>query len=395
MDRTTREMERAKEKLGTLTGRLGGLNARLTAVSRTAGQAAKAIARAGKETQAVLALLSFDEINRLKEKSAGAARGSSGGGAGTQQGKVKTGPTETYDFALKFARPPKELALEFWTQFRLGLQEGDNGGGAAGQSLVERIAQGIGAAFGDPGAWVTGHLWTPIQSAWAGLGGVAVSVGAKLSNTAGELWSGFLTAWQSGGSRAVSILNTLQNGAGTLWQRFQSGWGSRGVSIVNTLSNGASALWQGFQNAWGSRGVSVVNTLKNSASALWEQFRSGWAGRMLGLTVSFNANVSGVKRAVYKALGLSGWPSISFAARGGVFRSPTLTMLGEAGSEAVVPLENNTGWMDLMAEKLGERMGSGGSLTVPVYIGGEKLGEAVVEAINAATRRTGVSPIYI
>lgn len=140
-----------------------------------------------------------------------------------------------------------------------------------------------------------------------------------------------------------------------------------------------------------------MNTLKNSAASLWEQFRSGWAGRTLGLKISYNSNVGGVKKAVYRALGLSGWPRISFAARGGVFRSATLTMLGEAGTEAVVPLENNTGWMDVMAQKLGDRMGGagGGSITVPVYIGGEKLAETVVNVLNAQTRCTGVNPLYI
>lgn len=159
-------------------------------------------------------------------------------------------------------------------------------------------------------------------------------------------------------------------------------------------------IWEPIQSGWsGLAGVVVTigSALKNGPSELWEQFRSGWAGRTLGLKISYNSNVGGVKKAVYRALGLSGWPRISFAARGGVFRSATLTMLGEAGTEAVVPLENNTGWMDVMAQKLGDRMGGtgGGSITVPVYIGGEKLAETVVNVLNAQTRCTGVNPLYI
>ena len=141
--------------------------------------------------------------------------------------------------------------------------------------------------------------------------------------------------------------------------------------------------------------MSIVNSLTNSAATLWEQFKRGWSGKSLGLKISYATNVGAVKTAVYRALGLSGWPSISFAARGGVFSGPTLTMLGEAGTEAVVPLENNTGWMDVMAQRLGERMGFGGSITVPVYIGGEKVAHHVVQAINSVTRRTGVSPLYV
>lgn len=42
------------------------------------------------------------------------------------------------------------------------------------------------------------------------------------------------------------------------------------------------------------------------------------------------------------------------AARGGVFKRTTHVMLGEAGTEAVVPLENNTEWINKVAEKFRE-----------------------------------------
>ena len=49
-------------------------------------------------------------------------------------------------------------------------------------------------------------------------------------------------------------------------------------------------------------------------------------------------------------------PKIPYLAKGGIIDSPTLAMVGEAGKEAVVPLENNTGGLDILAEKLGSRM---------------------------------------
>lgn len=42
-------------------------------------------------------------------------------------------------------------------------------------------------------------------------------------------------------------------------------------------------------------------------------------------------------------------------AKGGIVRHATNAIIGEAGAEAVVPLENNTEWIDLLAEKLGGR----------------------------------------
>ena len=47
-------------------------------------------------------------------------------------------------------------------------------------------------------------------------------------------------------------------------------------------------------------------------------------------------------------------------ATGGVVRSATRAIIGEAGAEAVLPLERNTGWADILADKLSERMGAGG-----------------------------------
>lgn len=43
---------------------------------------------------------------------------------------------------------------------------------------------------------------------------------------------------------------------------------------------------------------------------------------------------------------------IPYLAKGGVVDNPTLAMIGEAGKEVVMPLENNTGWISELAEKL-------------------------------------------
>lgn len=45
--------------------------------------------------------------------------------------------------------------------------------------------------------------------------------------------------------------------------------------------------------------------------------------------------------------------SIPRLATGGIATSPTTALIGEAGKEAVLPLENNTGWMDMLAERIG------------------------------------------
>lgn len=45
--------------------------------------------------------------------------------------------------------------------------------------------------------------------------------------------------------------------------------------------------------------------------------------------------------------------SIPRLAEGGLVSSPTVAMVGEAGREAILPLDNNTAWMDALAERIG------------------------------------------
>ena len=52
-----------------------------------------------------------------------------------------------------------------------------------------------------------------------------------------------------------------------------------------------------------------------------------------------------------KTFGLS-IPKIPYLAKGGIIDSPTLAMVGEAGKEAVVPLENNKGGLRELASLL-------------------------------------------
>lgn len=46
-------------------------------------------------------------------------------------------------------------------------------------------------------------------------------------------------------------------------------------------------------------------------------------------------------------------------ARGGIVAKPTQAIIGEAGREAVMPLDNNTEWMDLLADKLSDKISGG------------------------------------
>ena len=87
--------------------------------------------------------------------------------------------------------------------------------------------------------------------------------------------------------------------------------------------------------------------------------------------------------------------SISWNKLGGVFDKPTLfgfgnslQGIGEAGAEAVVPLENNLEWLDKLAGMLDERMNAHNTPIV-LQVDGRTFAQTSIKTINQLTKQTG------
>lgn len=137
--------------------------------------------------------------------------------------------------------------------------------------------------------------------------------------------------------------------------------------IGDAIFGGISA---GFQSLWGVvRGAvnNIIDALNQINSFSWE--REGFEiNTPLG-----NAFVG------FDAGSFQLWPDIPKLAKGGIVRSPTLALIGEAGPEAVVPLGAGGG------------MGSTYNINVHVAPGGDMVeaGRQMVNAIRAYERRSG------
>ena len=102
-----------------------------------------------------------------------------------------------------------------------------------------------------------------------------------------------------------------------------------------------------------------------------------------------------------KFLGISSIPqlSVQWFAKGGILDGAqifggaggTLFGGGEAGREAVLPLDSNTDWMDKIADKVvAMLMGSGDvNLTIPIYLDGKLITTEVIRRIRNQSRASG------
>ena len=85
---------------------------------------------------------------------------------------------------------------------------------------------------------------------------------------------------------------------------------------------------------------------------------------------------------------------IEWYAKGGVFEKPTafgmnggnMMVGGENGAEAIVPLENNTEWLDKIADKLASKQAS---TPIVLNVDGKTFAQTSISSINQLTKQTG------
>ena len=149
-----------------------------------------------------------------------------------------------------------------------------------------------------------------------------------------------------------------------------------------------SRAWQGVKDIFGGIMNGLGSVIKGPLNAVISLINGAISG-LNKISVSIPSWVPGFGG---KTFGVN-IPKIPMLAKGGIIDSPTLAMVGEAGKEAVVPLENNTQGLDLLANKLMERLGGANTsstntdraLQIILKLGDIEFARALIDSINKLT----------
>ena len=168
---------------------------------------------------------------------------------------------------------------------------------------------------------------------------------------------------------------------------------STGVtSVFSDMFNTVDSLTGGKLSAIRDKFSSILGAARDKVKSIIDKIKSffnfSWSLPKLKMPhISITGKFSLTPPSVPKF-------SISWNAKGGVFDAPTLfgygnslQGIGEAGAEAVVPLENNTEWLDKIADRLAAKMG--GNAPIIMQVDGKTFAEVSVDSINALTRQRG------
>ena len=192
----------------------------------------------------------------------------------------------------------------------------------------------------------------------------------------------------------TNIFNAIKTGITTVINGIKSTVTSVFTAIKTTITNTITAakntvlnIFNGIKNGISNAINGAKNIVGNAIDAIKGFFKFEWSLPKLKLPhISITGSFSLVPPKVPKF-------GIEWYAEGGVFDSPTLFGygggiggLGEAGAEAVVPLEKNTQWLDRIAERLA---GYGGNTPIILQVDGKTFAQTSIDSINQLTRQTG------
>lgn len=263
-------------------------------------------------------------------------------------------------------------------------------------NVFQAAWDGIVAIFSGLGTWFS-ERWSDVTNALSNVSPWFTDMFQRAWNGLTNIFSG-LGNWFAG--RWSDVTNALANVA--TW------FGSIFSSAYNAVVNAFSSIGSFFSGVWSTVQSIFVNAGQAVGSAVGGAFRSAVnavLGTIENVVNGFIGMINGVLGVVRNLPGLGwvgsiGYVSLPRLARGGIVDSPTVAMIGEAGKEVVMPLEN-TGFLQTMGRVVGGAVvdALGGNLTqsggfsgdgdIVIQIGGHEFGRVAIQEINKEQERAG------
>lgn len=153
--------------------------------------------------------------------------------------------------------------------------------------------------------------------------------------------------------------------------------GSAAKNIADNFGRSLSSAWENFNNFMKATGEKI--------STFWNENKT-W---IVPVTLTAVAVGAGIALAPY-----TGGASLGLAAlaKGGVVPTATTALIGEAGKEVVLPLENHTEWMDDLVSKLASAVNSGNQDNRPIIL--QIDGREIARATREGNASLGTQTVF-
>lgn len=393
-------------------GLLGGGSSNISETMKTASVGAGGVsdnlasaAKSAKEIRKSLA--GFDEINNLGPQPSAAAGSGGGGvsaGGGGGFGDIGEMPDILGDMpnVEEILKQWKDELLDFyeaWVEFwgNVGKQVGI--AYFAVSSNVKAIINLIKSNFSALGRFFK-TVWDNIKAVFTG----QITPARFFKNMFGAAWTliktifgnvktFFRTVW-------INIQTAFPGVANWFKTQFQNAWNAI-KAVFAPYASFFQGMWNGIKNIFSDIGVRLGTALstavKRAINTIFNSIETKFNG--------FIRLLNGLIRVLNK---IPGAPYISPVstlhiprlATGGIVSAGTPFIAGEAGREAIVPLDRNTEWADAIANTLINKLGNGTMgndrpLIINLKVNETTFGRVACNSINSLIKTNGVVPLNI
>lgn len=319
---------------------------------------------------------------------------------------------QNWDTVVEFAKTAWQGLCDFISGICQAIGEFFSGLWTKLQEIFEPIGQWFGEKFQQ--AWdAIVNIFTPIGSwfgqRWADVTSALANIGAWFTDMFQKAWTGLTNIF----SKLGSWFGERWNDVTSVLANVSSWFGNMFTSAYNAVKNAFSSIGGFFSGVWSTVQSIFVNAGQKVGSAVGGAFKSAVnavLGTIENVVNGFIGMINGVLGVVRNLPGL-GWVgsvstvSLPRLARGGIVDSPTIAMIGEAGKEAVVPLEN-TGFIQTLGRVVSSAVvnamagispqgGFSSDGDIVIQIAGHEFGRVAIQEINKEHERAGQTLLKI
>lgn len=284
-----------------------------------------------------------------------------------------------------------------------------------GQNIMLGVLAGIAAPLKDPIGWIKANVFTPLAEGFKkifGEGGLLASLVSSGSGSAQPVSVNLqanLTSWKDSLKNKVSAFQanftTWKDSLKSKVSAFQANFTTWKDNLRSKVSTFTANLTN-WKDSLGSKLLQfTANVKKGWTGSLADKLGISSITSKLNMTVpkiSINWGYATVFNKEFKypkgfAVKWNAYGSILNGAQ--LFGRVGNTFLGggEAGREAVLPLDRNTWWMDKIGERVALKVSRNSqsgeqNITINLVVDGKVLASTVVRHVNAQARATGYHP---
>ena len=222
----------------------------------------------------------------------------------------------------------KDIVINMVEGIKDGIQRTWDGIKQIISTVLDAIKSGVSSAWEGIKSAISSALDTiksVVSSIWE-------SIKSKISSVLDGIKSVVSTAWEAVKNKISHVLDGVKSVASNAWENIKSTASSAFESVKST----ASSVWNGIKSAI----TRPIESAKNTVLGIVDKIKSAFSGMHISIPKPKLPHINVGSRSVFGGKVSIPTFSIDWYAKGGFFNSANVIGVGEAGREAVLPLEN-------------------------------------------------------